>query len=590
MTFVEIVLTVVKILVFLLFILNLLPIGIWADRRQSAMVQDRVGPNRAVIWAPSQVARALVLGPPALLAFAAAYFAFRPVRGQLAYDRMVVALELAILVSWLFLLVLAGQVRKYEAINGFERWLTSFDPRKIFYVGIAAHVVSLVLLRGVSLSGAALGARMFGVVLALVLILTGAYGASRIPDGKVGIRLFGTIHSLADVIKLIFKEDFVPKNADKLLHALAPIIALLPPFVILAVIPFGSTLCFQDGGTPGWDFSDLGRLVPVVDASGVCGAGQLPVKLQIADLNVGILYLFAMAGTGVIGAALAGWASDNKFSLLGGLRAASQMVSYEVALGLSLCGLFMIYGTVRMLPMVEWQGLYAWGIFVQPIAFFLFITALNAEAKRLPFDQPEGESEIVAGYFVEYSGMKFGMFFMGEYMELVTSSALLVALFFGGYQLPFLHPDGITIAFGDTTLFTYKMTHLAVSVLSVLIFFGKTIFVGFVQIFFRWTLPRFRYDQVMKLGWTMLLPIALGNILVTGIVVLAIKSAGPEVASALRVVADATQALVALGMIGGAIAFVVFLVQPANHKIFVRSTSARFAAAAGGVKATPQQA
>jgi NADH-quinone oxidoreductase subunit H len=589
-TFVEVLLTVIKSLVFLMFVLNLLPIAIWADRRQSAMVQDRVGPNRAVIWVSSTVARALLLGPPALLACAAAYFAFVPVRGQLAYDRMVVSLELAILVSWLFLLVLAGQIRKYGAINGFERWLTSFDPRTIFYVGLVAHVVTLVLSSSIGPANATLGARMFGVVLAIVFVLTGAYGASRIADGKVGLRLFGTIHSLADVIKLIFKEDFVPKNADKLLHAIAPIIALFPPFVILAVIPFGNTLCFQDGGTPGWDFSDLGRLAPVVGASGTCGAGQLPVALQIADLNVGILFIFAMAGTGVIGAALAGWASDNQFALLGGLRAASQMVSYEVALGLSVCGLFMIYGSVRLLPMVEWQGLYAWGIFVQPIAFLLFITALNAESKRLPFDQPEGESEIVAGYFLEYSGMKFGMFFMGEYMELVTSSALLVALFFGGYQLPFLHPDGITVAFGDSTIFTYKMTHLAVSVLSVLVFFGKTIFIGFVQIFFRWTLPRFRYDQVMKLGWTMMLPIALGNILVTGLVVLAIQSAGPEVTSVLRVLADATQALVALGMLGGAIAFVAFLLQPASHKTFLRSTSARFSAAAGGVKATPQQA
>ncbi len=169
--------------------------------------------------------------------------------------------------------------------------------------------------------------------------------------------------------------------------------------------------------------------------------------------------MFAMGGTGVIGAALAGWASDNKFSLLGGLRAASQMVSYEVAMGLSLVGLFMIYGVVRPSMMVEWQGENTWGIFVQPFAFFLFLAALVAETKRIPFDQPEGESEIVAGYFVEYSGMKFGMFFMGEYIELFVSSALLVTLFFGGYALPFLHNDGLTIAFGDTKLFEYKMLH-----------------------------------------------------------------------------------------------------------------------------------
>ena len=235
------------------------------------------------------------------------------------------------------------------------------------------------------------------------------------------------------------------------------------------------------------------------------------VGLQVADLNVGILYMFAMGGTGVVGAALAGWASDNKFSLLGGLRAASQMVSYEVAMGLSLVGLFLVFGSVRLGQMVEWQGENAWGIFVQPFAFFLFLAALVAETKRTPFDQPEGESEIVAGYFLEYSGMKFGMFFMGEYIELFISSALLVTLFFGGYQLPFLHHDGITVAFGDTSLFEYKMNHPAVVIIGVLTFFGKTMLMAFVQIFFRWTLPRFRYDQVMKLGWTKLLPLSLGQ-------------------------------------------------------------------------------
>ena len=297
-----------------------------------------------------------------------------------------------------------------------------------------------------------------------------------------------------------------------------------------------------------------------------------------------------MAGTGVVGAALAGWASDNKFSLLGGLRAASQMVSYEVAMGLSLVGLFLVYGSVRLSSMVEWQGENTWGIFVQPFAFFLFLAALVAETKRVPFDQPEGESGIVAGYFVEYSGFKFGMFFMGEYIELVFSSALLVTLFFGGYQLPFLHNNGVTVAFGDTHLFDYRMNHLAVVLISVIAFFGKTILMAWLQVFFRWTLPRFRYDQVMKLGWTKLLPLSLANLMVTGVLVLAADGAGPGVKDALRIAADVTQGLVALGALAAFVALVVGLLEPVERKKFIKSTTARLAAAAGGTKTEPQQA
>jgi NADH-quinone oxidoreductase subunit H len=297
-----------------------------------------------------------------------------------------------------------------------------------------------------------------------------------------------------------------------------------------------------------------------------------------------------MAGTGVIGAALAGWASDNKFSLLGGLRAASQMVSYEVAMGISLIGVLMTYGSIQLRPMVQWQSDNAWGIFVQPFAFLLFLTALAAECKRVPFDQPEGESEIVAGYFVEYSGMKWGMFMTGEYVELMTSSAILVTIFFGGFALPFLHSDGLNVAFGDTVLYAYKMNHLSVVIISALAFFGKTIFMTFIQIFFRWTLPRFRYDQLMKLGWTKLLPLSIANMLVTGVVLLAIQGAGPGVTGALRIAADVTQGIVALAFAAGFVAFVVGLLEPVERKRFIKSTTSRFAAAAGGTKATTQQA
>lgn len=590
MSSVELILVVVKVLLIVVFLLNSAAIATWADRRQSAMVQDRIGPNRAVVYVPAGVARALVLLPPLLFACLTGFLSLREVRGSLAVDRMTLMLELAILVGWLGLVLLAGHVQRYGAINGFERALEGVAPRAIFYVGLALHGVALGLTRAIPLPLATAGAEAGCLLLTAALAVTGAYAASRVPDGKIGIRLAGLLHTAADAVKMIWKEDFVPKNADKLLHGLAPLLAMFPALVTFAVIPFGDTMCFQDGGPRGWDFGDLGRLANVVSKEGSCGANQLAVHLQIADLNVGILYLFAMAGTGVIGAAIAGYASDNKFSLMGGLRASSQMVSYEVAMGLSLCGLFVVFGAVRMQPMVDWQGAHAWGIFVQPFAFLLFLTALAVETKRVPFDQPEGESEIVAGYFVEYSGMKFGMFYTGEYVELITSSALLTTLFFGGYQLPFLHRDGLTIAFGDSVLYDYRMTHLAVSVIHVLTFFGKTIFVTFIQIFFRWTLPRFRYDQVMKLGWTKLLPAAIGNLLVTGVVVLAIDGASANVAKGFQTAADVTQAIVALAMLAGAVLFVTGLLEPVERTRFLRSTAARFAAAAGGVKATPQQA
>ncbi len=319
-----------------------------------------------------------------------------------------------------------------------------------------------------------------------------------------------------------------------------------------------------------------------------CPAGHA-VALQIADLNVGLLYIFAMAGTGVIGAAIAGWASDNKWSLLGGLRAASQMVSYEVAMGISLMGLLLIYGTVRLGPMVEWQGANAWGIFVQPFGFILFLTALLAETKRVPFDQPEGESEIVAGYFVEYSGLKWGMFMTGEYVEVITSSILLVTLFFGGYALPFMHNDGIRVAFGDSLLFSYKMNHVAVVAISALAFFGKVILTAWLQMFIRWTVPRFRYDQLMKLGWTRLLPMAIGNMLVTAVVVLAVQhNAGAQ--KALSFAGDVTQAIVAVGLLTAVLAMLFGLVEPVKREKILLSTAQKFAAAAGGVRMSARQA
>jgi NADH-quinone oxidoreductase subunit H len=312
--------------------------------------------------------------------------------------------------------------------------------------------------------------------------------------------------------------------------------------------------------------------------------------MQVVDLNVGILYFFALAGTGIVGAALAGWASDNKFSLLGGLRAASQMVSYEVTLGLTVVGALMVYGTVRVDEMVRWQAEHAWGIFVQPLAFFLFFAAAVAESKRIPFDIPEGESEVVAGYFTEYSGMKFSMFFFAEYVAVVTSSALMAALFFGGWHLPFVHRDGIEVAIADTVLFKESLSHLGVIIIGSLGFIFKVVVLCWVQLTIRWTLPRFRYDQLMRLGWRKLLPTSLGNILVTGLVVLAIQSGGPAVQRALNTAGDLTMAVIALVGAGLGIYLVYFLLQPAKKRQLTVTSSARFVQKLGGTRTAKMEA
>jgi NADH-quinone oxidoreductase subunit H len=323
------------------------------------------------------------------------------------------------------------------------------------------------------------------------------------------IRLLGLLHPLADALKFIWKEDFVPPRADKLLHALAPIIALIPPVAALAIIPFGDI------------FYPEFWLTTIPRDGSIAGRA---VDLQVASIDVGILFIFALAGTGVIGAAIAGYASDNKFSLLGGMRAASQLVSYEVALGLSLVPMFMIFGTLRLEEMVRWQtertlfGLFPmWGILINPIAFILFLTASIAESKRIPFDVPEGESELVAGYFTEYSGFKFGMFFMGEFIEVTVLAMLVTTIFLGGWDVPFLFRSGFGSYGGATWL---ALPHIVVVLLQFGSFLLKTVLVIFLQLQIRWTLPRFRYDQIMKLCWQGLLPATLLMIFVYGVGIL----------------------------------------------------------------------
>lgn len=604
MSGVVVVLSLIKILIMVGFLLNMAALATWADRRQGAMVQDRVGPNRAVVYLPSIAVQAILVLPPGIFAALALVATVRSVaalvplgvpgvgrvvgiRPDTALDGALTSAQLAIFVAWFSLLVLCFVVRKKGAANGFEQTVARWSPRSILISGLFAHLAGFAVLGALPTTSvkAAIGAH---ALLFVVFAIVGIYSGWKVPAGKVGIRLAGTLHAIADTIKMVWKEDFVPPKGDKILHGLAPILAVFPVLVTCAVIPFGRALCFRDVNRNGLDWADLGTVMPAMGEQFQCPAGT-PVQLQIADLNVGILYIFAMAGTGVIGAAIAGWASDNKWSLLGGLRAASQMVSYEVAMGISLISLLLIYGSIRLGPLVEWQSSHTWGIFVQPFAFVLFLTALLAETKRVPFDQPEGESEIVAGYFVEYSGLKWGMFMTGEYVEVITSSILLVTLFFGGYAVPFLRPDGLHVAFGDTVLLDYKMAHVAVVAVSVVAFFSKVIVMAWAQVFIRWTVPRFRYDQLMKLGWTRLLPLAIGNMLVTSVVVLAVEG-NARVEGALAVVAQITQALIAIGTLAAVLALFFGLVEPVKRKKILLSTAQKFAAAAGGVRMSPRQA
>ncbi|RLB63296.1 MAG: NADH-quinone oxidoreductase subunit H [Deltaproteobacteria bacterium] len=595
MTWAELSLTFIKIVIVVVFLLIMAALSVWADRRQGALIQDRVGPMRAVVYLHHAIVRALIAAPAFLIAGAISIPFWHQSPG-VEQARITTGLEIAVLVGWFSLLLLSSHVRRRGSDNGFEAMVAQADPRAYFYGGLVLHVAVLPLARLVPTSwyaagGIQWGPGLSGAIAAMVIMFCGLYASSKVPDGKVGIRIAGLFQPVADAIKMIWKEELRPDNADRFLYALAPFLGLFPVLITIAVVPFGSTVCFRDANHDGGlGFGELFGLQNIVEQSGQCAAGHLPVHLQVVDLNVGLLYIFAIAGTGVIGAAIAGWASDNKFALLGGLRATSQMVSYEVALGLSIVPILMIVGSVDVRTLVDWQGNNAWGIFAQPAAFVLFSVAAIAETKRIPFDLPEGESEIVAGYLLEYSAMRFGLFFLGEYAEFGFSAVLLVTLFLGGYHVPFLYGDGIHVAFGSTAVFDLTMSHLAVTVIHIMAFFGKVLFLTFLMVFIRWTLPRFRYDQLMSLGWKKLLPLALANILLTGIVILMIDGGGEGAASALKLIADITQALIALGGLVALVAAVTWLLEPAHRKRLVHSSAARYAAAVGDVKASDLQA
>jgi NADH-quinone oxidoreductase subunit H len=319
---------------------------------------------------------------------------------------------------------------------------------------------------------------VMGVVTLLVWVerRVSAFIQDRVGPNRVGP--FGLMQPLADAIKFIFKEDLIPGQVSRTVFILAPALSLIPALCTFAVVPFGGTLNIYG----------------------------LQVPLIITDLNIGVLYILALSSLGVYGIVLAGWASNNKYSLLGGLRSSAQMISYELSLGLSLVGVILITGSLSLREMVYAQyGL--WNIIKQPLAFFIFLVAVFAETNRLPFDLPEAETELVAGYHTEYAGMKFAMFFMAEYANMVTASALVVTLFFGGWMIPFVS--------------TLEPSSLGLSLLEILSFVVKVGLVLFVFIWVRWTVPRFRYDQLMILGWRVLLPLAMLNIFVTaGIVAL----------------------------------------------------------------------
>jgi NADH-quinone oxidoreductase subunit H len=299
---------------------------------------------------------------------------------------------------------------------------------------------------------------------------------NRIGPNRVGYK--GLLQPVADVIKLVIKEDIVPNLAIKPLHRLAPIIAIIVALSTFAVVPFG-------------------------DKINVFG---YEIKLQIASVNIGILYILALTSLGVYGIALAGWSSNNKYSLLGGLRSSAQIISYELSMGLSIIGVILVAGTLELDKIVLAQYGWKWNILLQPIGFITFFVSVFAETNRLPFDLPEAEPELVGGYHTEYTGLKFGLFFLAEYANMITGSAVVVTLYLGGWQFPYLQNFGIP--------------EFWVSIIQVGTFVFKVAAVILFMVLIRWTVPRFRYDQLMDLGWKWMLPLSIANIIVTALAIL----------------------------------------------------------------------
>jgi NADH-quinone oxidoreductase subunit H len=282
----------------------------------------------------------------------------------------------------------------------------------------------------------------------------------------------GVLQPLADGVKALLKEDFMPAGVRKIYYCLAPAVMMVPALLMMAVIPFGSQLGAQ--------------------------------KMVIADLNVGVLYTFGIASLGVYGLVLAGYSANSKYAFLGGIRSSAQMISYEIAMGLSVIPVLLIAGNLNLTQIVNWQSAHGWLVLYAPLSFVIFLVSAFAETNRTPFDLPEAEQELAGGYNVEYSSMKFALFFLAEYTNMVAASGLMVTLFFGGWSLPFwgLDQPAVTLLAGITHIF---------------IFLEKTLSFMVVFIWVRWMFPRFRYDQLMDLGWRRFLPLALANILITAV-------------------------------------------------------------------------
>jgi NADH-quinone oxidoreductase subunit H len=357
--------------------------------------------------------------------------------------------------------------------------------------------------------GYAIGVLMtFGLLLTWVerkqaAVMSDRIGANRaylrLPFTQVKLVWWGLFHGIADGVKMLLKEDFRPRPYDWYAYMVAPWVVFTPVLLVFAVIPFGGTL-------------DPGRLFPAL-ADWFAGRTY---PMQIARLDAGLLIVFAFGGMTIIGAMLAGWSSSNKFALLGALRAGSQMISYELVLGLTVLGLILVYGTVDLFDIVRQQsatvgGLPAWGIVFQPFAATLFLAAAIAENKRIPFDLPEAESELISGYFTEYSAMKMGLFMFAEFIEIAIIAALFTTLFLGGPNLPYMGDAGFVFPGGHEI----PMSHGAVVATQVVVFLAKVALLCSFQILIRWSLPRFRYDQVLKFAWKFMLPLALVNLVVT---------------------------------------------------------------------------
>jgi NADH-quinone oxidoreductase subunit H len=306
-----------------------------------------------------------------------------------------------------------------------------------------------------------------------------AFIQNRIGPNRVGPA--GLLQPIVDVIKLLFKEDVVPEKANRFVHSLAPAISLVVALSTFAVIPFGDKIFL------------FGR----------------EIKLQIADVNIGILYILALLSVGVYGITLSGWSSNNKYSLLGGLRSSAQMISYELAMGISVLALILINSSLRLDVIVANQFGWKWNIILQPLGFLTFLVASFAETNRTPFDLPEAEQELVGGYHTEYSSMKFALFFLAEYANVIVASSVITTLYLGGWQFPYLQ--------------TFGLPDFWVSILQVFTFCAKVFCMVIFFIWVRWTIPRFRYDQLMNLGWKVMLPLALANLVITAIVMILMK-------------------------------------------------------------------